>query len=361
MKKHPGHAELHFGTARAFAPSDRKLMAVHAQAALKANPKHIGARLMMADHLIDREGYQEAEVFLDEALKINPHHPEAWAYRSVIAHLRNDRAAEKTARAKALAHWKTNPRVHHLIGKKLSQKYRFAEGSAHQRQALVFQKDFLPAKIQLAQDLLRLGQEKEGWALAEHVHAQDGYDVTTYNQSHSKAHSHHTSLTNANFIVRMEPREAWCMACALRLLERAHQALCGKYGLKLDRPVTVEIFADQNDFGMHFWHRQSCSACDRLPHYRQQPPPNSPRRPIGNQSCGTSFPYRHPGAHENKMPRWLSEGISVYEERQANPAWGARMSPRFREMILGGELTPVGKLSGASRSQNWRAPAVCLL
>lgn len=49
----------------------------------------------------------------------------------------------------------------------------------------------------------------------------------------------------------------------------------------------------------------------------------------------------------NRMPRWLSEGISVHEELQANPAWGQRMGPRYRAMILGGELTPIAGLSGA--------------
>src|SRR5947207_5975507 len=49
----------------------------------------------------------------------------------------------------------------------------------------------------------------------------------------------------------------------------------------------------------------------------------------------------------NKMPRWLSEGISVYEESQADNSWGQRMNPSYREMILEGELTPVSKLSAA--------------
>jgi tetratricopeptide (TPR) repeat protein len=49
----------------------------------------------------------------------------------------------------------------------------------------------------------------------------------------------------------------------------------------------------------------------------------------------------------NKMPRWLSEGISVYEELQANPTWGQAMSPKYREMVLGDDLAPVGKLSAA--------------
>src|SRR5262249_49529998 len=49
----------------------------------------------------------------------------------------------------------------------------------------------------------------------------------------------------------------------------------------------------------------------------------------------------------NKMPRWLSEGISVYEELQADPSWGQRMTPRYREMILDEDaLVPVSKLSG---------------
>jgi tetratricopeptide (TPR) repeat protein len=47
------------------------------------------------------------------------------------------------------------------------------------------------------------------------------------------------------------------------------------------------------------------------------------------------------------MPRWLSEGISVYEEKQANPVWGQSMNARYRRMILDGELVPVSRLSGA--------------
>ena len=252
LKKHPKNAELHFGAARAFAPSDRKIMAQHLQAALNINTNHIGCRLLLANHLIDREAYADAEQQLDHAHKVNPRHPEAWAYRSLIAHLREDKAAEKIARDKALAFWKRNPHVHHLIGKKLSQKYRFAEGSAHQRQALVFDADYLPAKIQLAQDLLRLGLEREGWAMAESAHKADGYDVTTFNLVTLKdTLGKYTTLTNANFRVRMTPHEAAVYGPqALRLLEKAHATLTKKYGLKLDQPTTVEIFAEQDDFGV---------------------------------------------------------------------------------------------------------------
>ncbi len=39
----------------------------------------------MSDH---HEAYDEANETIDTILDVNPVHPEAWAYRAVIAHLR---------------------------------------------------------------------------------------------------------------------------------------------------------------------------------------------------------------------------------------------------------------------------------
>jgi tetratricopeptide (TPR) repeat protein len=53
-------------------------------------------------------------------------------------------------------------------------------------------------------------------------------------------------------------------------------------------------------------------------------------------------------ATKNKMPRWLSEGISVYEEKQRQANWGQEMNPDYRKMILEeNALTPVGDMSQA--------------
>ncbi len=47
------------------------------------------------------------------------------------------------------------------------------------------------------------------------------------------------------------------------------------------------------------------------------------------------------------MPRWLSEGISVYEELEKDPSWGQSMNPTYRQMILGEDFVPLSKLSSA--------------
>ena len=177
LKQFPEEPDFHFGRAQAYAPSDRPEMIQALETALRHNTNHVPSLLLLADHLIDAEEYAAAEKTVAKALAVNPHSPEAWAYRSVLHHVRGEPEGEAKAHQQALAHWNTNPAVDYLIGQKISQKYRFAEGSGYQRQALRFDPKFLPAKIQLAQDLLRLGEEKEGWKLAEEVYQADAYDV----------------------------------------------------------------------------------------------------------------------------------------------------------------------------------------
>jgi tetratricopeptide (TPR) repeat protein len=354
LKKFPDDPDLEGGLARAFESGDRAQMLVAIQAALAVNPRHIPCLLLLADHLIDAEQYDEAGKQLDQILKVNPHRPEALACRAVLAHLRNDSAAEQKFRADALACWKSNPEVDYLIGRKLSQKYRFAEGAAAQRRALEFDPEYLPASRELAENLLRLGQEDEGWKLVQEVRARDDYDVAIFNLMtlHDQMLKYRT-LTNADFIVRMAPHEADIYgASVLELLGRARAGLCRKYGVELTQRTTVDIFPEQKDFAVRTFGMPDnpgyLGVC-----FGSVITANSPASQAANPANWQDVLW-HEFCHvvtlnmtKNRMPRWLSEGISVYEERQADPAWGERMGLAYREMILHGELTPLGQLSGA--------------
>jgi tetratricopeptide (TPR) repeat protein len=354
LKLFPDDPDLEAGLARAFESSDRQEMLKALDAALKINPRHIPSLLLLADHLIDAEQYAEAEKQLATVLAVNPHQPEALAYRSVLANLQNDPAGEKEYRSEALKYWETNPKVDYLIGYKLAQKYRFAEGAAAQRRALEFEPAYLPARQELAQDLLRLGQDEEGWKLIQEIHQQDGYDVTAYNlvTLHQQMAKFQT-LTNADFIVHMMPVEAGLYGDrVLALLSRARATLTKKYGVPLTRQTVVDIFPEQKDFGVRTFGMPDnpgylgvCfgSVITANSPASQAPDPANWEDVLWHEFCHVVTLT----ASKNRMPRWFSEGISVYEERQANPAWGEHMNLAYREMILNGELTPLGDLSGA--------------
>ena len=101
LKGQPDDPDLNYGLARAHAEGDRKVMLDAMETALKTNPRHIPSLLMFADHRIDEENYEEAAKLLDSVVAINSTQPDAWALRSVLAHLRNDPETEKASRSTA--------------------------------------------------------------------------------------------------------------------------------------------------------------------------------------------------------------------------------------------------------------------
>lgn len=357
VKQWRDDADLNYGLARAHEDGDRKAMLVALDTALESNPRHVPSLLLLADHRIAEENYSAASKLLDSVVAVNPVQPDAWALRAVLAHLQNDPGTELAARNTALDSWAGNPRVDWLIGQKLSAKYRFTEGAAHQRRALEYDADYLPAKAQLASDLLRLGEEAEGWRLAQEVHEKDGYDVEAFNLAtlHDTMEAYAT-MKNDDFVLRMTTHEAAVYGPqVMELLVRAKKLLTEKYGAELAKPTTVEIFADPKDFAVRTFGMPDIpgflGVC-----FGRVVTANSPASTAASSTNWQSVLW-HEFCHvvtlqltKNKMPRWLSEGISVYEERQANPSWGQHMTPKYREMILkSGKdgLTPVGSMSAA--------------
>ena len=354
LKKYPDDADLYFGVARSLERSEPPLAAHALSMTLKNNHRHLPALLYQAENAIDAEQYDEALRLLDKILAINAKQPAAWAYRSVIANLRNDPKGADFFRDGALSTWSKNPWIDHLIGRKLSQKYQFAEGAAHQKKSLEFAVTFGPARVQLTQDLLRLGKEEDGWKLGEAAHKADAYDVHLFNlmQLHDEL-SKYRAIETDGFLIRMEAKEAAIYGNAVvDLLQRARKTLCGKYGLELKDRITVEIFPEPNDFAVRTFGMPGASGYLGVCFGRvitanspasQKDHPSNWQAVLWHEFCHVvTLELTH-----NRMPRWLSEGISVYEERQANPTWGQRMTASNRARIVSGRLTPIRELSGA--------------
>ncbi|MAI72368.1 MAG: hypothetical protein CMM01_15855 [Rhodopirellula sp.] len=340
--------------ARAWESGDPEKASGSIRAALGMNPEHVPSLIYQADAAIDRELYPEAEELLRRVLSINVHQQQAWALMAVLAHLKGQFERESLLRAAAFSTWADNPLVDHLIGKKLSQKYRFEEGAEYQRKALELDPSYADARFQLAQDLLRLGNEDVGWEVARLAAEQDEYNVVASNLLTLRERIKGFSVLEADGIeVRMDAMEASIYGAAvLELLTEAKQVLCQKYDVKPREPIVVEIFPEQKDFAIRTFGLPGGAGFLGVCFGRvitANSPASQGERPSNWQSV-----LWHEFCHvvtlektKNRMPRWLSEGISVYEETQRSGAWGESMSPVYREMLLSDSLTPVTQLSSA--------------
>ncbi|TVQ01316.1 MAG: hypothetical protein EA381_05960 [Planctomycetaceae bacterium] len=349
-----GDPRIDYLNSQALASSDPQAASAALLRALERNPNHVPSLLALVDAAIDRERYDEAEEQLTRVLQVNLHQPEAWAYLAVIAHLRGNYEIEALMRAAALSTWASNPEVDHLIGRKLSRSYRFAEGAAYQQRALDFDPTHPAANFQLAEDWLRLGYDDVGWELAQSVARDDPYHVVAYNlvtlYDRMKAFA---TIRRDGVLVKMDPREAELYGeQVLDLLSDARRVLCEKYRVDPSDPILVEIFPQQQDFAIRTFGLPGgagfLGVC-----FGRVITANSPASQ-GETPANWQSVLWHEFCHavtlektNNRMPRWLSEGISVYEERLRNPAAGESMNPQYREMLLDDRLTPVSRLSGA--------------
>ena len=237
----PDDPYVRFLLAKAWAPSDGQLATEYLEEALNLNPYHADSLLLQARQLIDAERYNASEEVLSVVLDINAQRPEAWALKAAIAHLRGEYTKQGEFRKKALAGWNLNPQVDFLTGLVLSKHYRFNEGVVHQQRALKMDPSYLPSQFQLAQDLLRVGKEEEGWNLVEQVAAADKYNVVAFNLRTLKDRlSKFTTLEAPGFIVRMDSKEADIYGDrVLSLLQTAKAELTRKYEFELTQPVSV--------------------------------------------------------------------------------------------------------------------------
>jgi tetratricopeptide (TPR) repeat protein len=353
----PEDARVLYGLARAFLPNDREAGNGFLEKLLSEYPIHQGALLHLVEQRINFERYEEAHALLDDVESMNPRSPEAFAYRAVLASLeRNDEAEFNKNRAAALAVWKNNPAVDSLIGRVLSRKYRFREGAASQLSALALDPDYLPAKLELAIDYLRLGELDKAWTLAREVGAADPYNTLAYNlETLEKEIAKYARIESPEFLILLPPNEAAIFGDrALALLTEASQVLGEKYGLKIDHRTQVEFYPDQQDFAIRSFGELGgqglLGVCSGTVVTMNSPGSMTAKR--SNWEATLWHEYCHVvtlSATANKMPRWLSEGISVYEERQRQANWGQNMTPEYRRRILEQEdgLTPIGDMSQA--------------
>ena len=354
LKAFPQDAEVAFLLSEALKKGAAEESTKLLQKTLELNPNHFAAKLRLVRQSIDREMYARAKVLLKEIFAVNPTLPKAWAMQAVLFHLENDSEQEKAAVKTALQFSSNNPEVGYLIGECLSRKYRFAEAANYLRQSLKADSDYVPAQVQLAQDLLRLGQDAEGWKLVEEAGKVDHYSVGVFNLLQLKdSIDRYVTLKDERFVIRMDRTEATVYGTQVQtLLNSAFDALSEKYGFAPTEPVIVEIFDRKDDFAVRTFGVPDVAGylgvcfgrlitANSPASFRNSP--NNWQAVLWHEFCHV-ITLQMTG---NRIPRWLSEGASVYEERQRNDSWGQHMSPEYQERILNGKITPVSELSGA--------------
>jgi tetratricopeptide (TPR) repeat protein len=347
----PDYIPARLGLARATRDRDPAAAKAAVEAVLKLNPNHVGAHLLIAELALDGRQRDEARASIQKALEVNPNNLEARALDGAVAFLeaRSDDFEAGVAAALAL-----NPvygDVYRVAGDHAARSYRFDEAVALTRRALELDDESTRAYADLGMHLLRTGDEAEARRSLETAFEVDPYDVVTFNLlAMLDTVDTFETMRDGDLVVRLHPDEAGVMReQVMPLARQALDTLSELYQFTPRGPILIEMFPKHDDFAVRTIGLPgfvgALGAC-----FGRVVTLDSPTaRPPGVFSWTTTL--WHEMAHvitlqmsNNRVPRWLSEGLSVYEERRARPDWGREMEVPFAQALEEGKLLDIRDL-----------------
>ena len=333
-------APAHLGLARALAGENPPGARAAAERALSIDPSYVAAHLLVAELALDEGNRDEGHAAIERALGVNPSSLEARALLAATAYV-DDRPSDFEAEvSRALALNPVYGDVYRIAGSLTARNYRFEEAVALVRKAIELEPDNTRAYAELGMHLLRTGDEPAAREALERSFAADPFDVVTFNLlTMLDTLEGFETIRTEEIWVRLDRDEAPMLKEYVVLLaEEALSTLSARYNFSPQGPILIEIFPKHDDFAVRNLGLPgmigALGAC-----FGRVVTMDSPRaRPPGTFNWQATL--WHELAHvitlqmsNQRVPRWLTEGISVYEEGLARPEWGRDQEIAFANAL----------------------------
>jgi tetratricopeptide (TPR) repeat protein len=321
------------------------------QQALKVNPNFVPALNYLARLKIQEESYEAANQLIERALAINPRDLDSLGLRAVIEHIRGDAAAFAQAEKKVLEINPSYGSFYHVLAESLVMRRKYQEAVDFDRKAVALSPNLYTAYASLGMNLMRVGDLKEGRAMIERAFSGDPFNVWAFNTLDLLDQmDKFGSVRSEHFVFKMAKEDLPALPpFATKLAEEAYQKLTARYGFTPEGPLQVEIFPDHGGFAVRTLGLPGLGALGVC--FGKVVALDSPRaRPRGEFNWGSTL--WHEFTHvitlqmtKHNIPRWYSEGLSVYEEERARPGWGDDLTAGFVKAYKDGKLLKVSELN----------------
>lgn len=352
FKVNPNDPEAHAAMAQVIVETRYDLAAVrhHLDASLGVNPKNARALKVRASIEIDQNQWDSANKTLDGVIAANKDDVEAIAMKATVAWLRDDTTAYQAEVQRALAVNPAYAELYRIVARSAVREHRYIEAIELDKQAVKLRPDFYEAMADAGLGYLRLGMEKEGLAWLDRSWAGDQYNVRTFNTRtlfKKTIPKEYTFGASKNFRIRYHNEEKAALARYLEpAMERAFASMVRRYGFQPRTPVTLELYADRNDYGIRTVGLPDISALGVC--FGQVITAMSPANGDINWGMVLWHELGHVFAIQlsnSRVPRWFTEGLSEYETLIARPDWRRENDADLYGAVANQALPSIGNLN----------------
>ena len=322
-----------------------------AESALQTNPNMVGAHAFRARTLLSAERFDDAIEALAPALEINPASLQSLALLATAHYLNRDTAAYEQVRNRAL---ELNPGyadLYNILAELAVQNRLYAQAVEFAREATLIDPQSWRGHSILGVNLLRVGDIEGGRQSLEDSFAGDPFNVWVVNTLDllDTFPDYAESSTERFDLMIEEPESALLSLYLGSLAEEAYEYFEQRYGYSPPTPIRIEVYPSHEDFSVRTLGLPGLGALGVS--FGPVIAIDSPSaRPLGEFNWGSTLWHEiaHTftlGTTDFRIPRWFSEGLSVYEERRARTAWGDDTRASFLIAHLRGALLPVSRIT----------------
>ena len=318
--------------------------------ALATNPNLVEALSLKAATALEASRLDEAATEIDKALKVNSRSLEAHSLRAALLYLQDQNfEPEVTA---TLAIGPKYGEVYNTLSHYAAITRRTEQAAQFARQAVEVAPSLWDAHLNLGMALLRLGQMDTGRAAVEKAFKGDPFNVWAKNTLDLLDSMKDFKETKRGvFIIKASAQESDVLSpYAASLLEEAAARLTAKYHFTPKGPITIEIFQNHEDFAVRTLGIPGLGAlgvCFGFVIAQDSPS----ARQAGEFNWGSTLWHEYTHVitlqmTDYRIPRWFSEGLSVFEERRARPGWGDDWNPMFVRAFMDHRWFKMADLDG---------------
>ena len=306
-----------------------------AERSLETNPRLTEARTFLARLYLELEDVETAEAEARRALETNPVSLAAWTEIAAAAHLRGDAAAFAEARDRVLGLDPRHAKLYVALAQVAYRTHRYGDAVGFAREAVALDPLSWTGRAELGLNQLRVGDIEAGQTTLEASFEGDPFNVWVFNTLDLLEElAGFETATSDRFSFAFHPREAGTLGIyAPALAEEAFDAMRARYGYEPPTPISVEVYDRHADFSVRTVGLAGIGALGVS--FGSVLAMDSPSaRPGGAFNWGSTLWHEisHAftlGYTEHRIPRWLSEGLAVLDERHAREGWGSDPDPGF--------------------------------
>ena len=351
LSKNPNHPDALLGMARSMHFDGMMGAMDQVQRGLEVNPNHVPARVQLARLFVELEDYGGALGEIGRALEVNPNSLEALSVRAAIEYLTGeDNAFLQTERA-ILDRSPRYAELYNTLAELSARNRLYDEATRFARKAVELDPTSWRGHGLLGMNQLRTGQIAEGRRSLEFAFEGDPYNVWIKNTLDlADTFSEFNTVETERFRIVIHRDESDILGPYFtEVAEEAYRELANRYGDAPPTPIRVEVYPGHADFSVRTVGIAGIGALGvSFGPVIAMDSPSARQR--GEFNWGSTLWHEiahtfHLHLTDNRVPRWFSEGLAVYEERRAREGWGDDASVGFLVAFREDRLLPVSELN----------------